>query len=132
VFDITTKQTYKEGDLVFEKLDTPEDALGHKLPGKVRSGDYTYSRVPKKIVKVLCLNDKPYYRYLLDGISNASFSEAQLIKSDEKEQKHKIKKILDKKTVKKIKYRLVWWQGEKKSEATWEPESQLIEDGLKF
>ena len=33
--------------------------------------------------------------------------------------------------MKKQKYYLIWWSGYLKKDATWEPEKQLIEDGLK-
>lgn len=123
---------YKIGDVVHQKLDYPENALGHPQPtSNFRAGDYRYSAIPKKINKVLYFNDKPYYRYLLDGIPNASFSEFELIPSKFTETKYKIKQILNSKILKKQKYYLIWWQGYLKNESTWEPEKQLIEDGLK-
>ena len=126
------KPKYKIGDVVHEKLDTPENALGHKQPTeKFRVGDYRFSSIPKKIVKVLYFDDKPHYRYLLEGIPNASYSENELKPSKEKETKYKVKKILNKKKIKNIVHYLVWWDKFKKSEATWEPEKKLIEDGLK-
>lgn len=131
-FVFEEKPKYKIGDVVFEKLDTPENALGHKQPTeKFRVGDYRFSVIPKKIVNILIFTDKPHYRYLLEGINNASFSENELMPSKEKATKYKVKKILDKKKIKgKIHY-LIWWDKYKKAEATWEPETQLIEDGLK-
>lgn len=76
------KAKYKIGDMVYNKLDWAEDALGKKQPTpQFREGDYRYSQKPQKIVKVLYMNDKPYYRYLLDGIPNASYSENELILS---------------------------------------------------
>ena len=123
---------YKIGDVVHQKLDYPENALGHAQPtSNFRAGDYRYSAIPKMINRVLYFNDPPYYRYLLDGIPNASYSEFELIPSKFKETKYKINKILDKKIVKKQKYYLIWWSGYLKKDATWEPEKQLIEDGLK-
>ena len=47
------------------------------------------------------MNDKPYYRYLLEGIPNASFSEYQLIPSKKKNNKYKVKKIIGKRINKK-------------------------------
>ena len=126
------KPKYKIGDIVHEKIDTPENALGHKQPtNNFRVGDYKFSVIPKKIVKVLFFDDKPHYRYLLEGISNASYSENELRQSKEKETKYKVKKILKKKKIKGVLHYLIWWDNFKKSEATWEAEKELIEDGLK-
>ena len=116
--------------MVHQKLDYPENALGHAQPtSNFRAGDYRYSAIPKMINRVLYFNDPPYYRYLLDGIPNASYSEFELIPSKFKETKYKINKILDKKIAKitKILFNMVVWIFE---QSTWEPEQQLIEDGL--
>ena len=130
-FNSTKPSKYKLGDIVHEKLDYPESALGIKQPtANFRTGDYRYSAIPKRINKVLYFNDKPYYRYLLDGIPNASFSEFELIPSKEKETKYKIKEILQRKVIKKIPHYLIWWFNYLKKDATWEPEYKLIEDGL--
>jgi hypothetical protein len=132
-FEDAGKPKFKEGQIVHEKLDWPENALGKKQPTSAfRSGDYTYSRIPKMITRVLVMNDKPYYRYILKGIPNASFSELELIKSRERAHKYKVKKILKKKRLGGEVYRLVWWAGEKKKEATWEKQKELEKDGLKF
>ena len=132
IVNIETQPKFKVGDVVHYKLDWAESALGHKQPTpNFRVGDYRYSRIPKKIIKVIYMNDKPYYRYLLEGIPNASFSEYQLIQSKEKETKYKVKTIIGKRVNKKITEYLIWWDGYKKDESTWEPEQQLIKDGLK-
>jgi hypothetical protein len=132
-FEDAGKPKFKEGQIVHEKLDWPENALGHKQPTSAfRSGDYTYSRIPKVISQVLVMNDKPYYRYLLQGIPNASFTEHELIKSSHRAPKFKIRKILKKKKIRGEWYRLVWWSGSKKIEATWEKQKELEKDGLVF
>jgi len=126
------KPKYKIGDLVFEKLDCPENALGEKQPTKnFREGDYRYSKIAKKIIKVLYMNDAPYYRYILEGIPNASFSESELMANKEKSFKYIPKKLINKKTVGKKVYYLVWWQGYLKQHSTYEDEKILIEDGYK-
>ena len=80
VYDSRSKQVFQIGDMVYEKLDWSEDALQKKQPtSQRRMGDYTYSRKPKKIVRVLLMNDKPYHRYLLEGMPNVSFSEYELV-----------------------------------------------------
>ena len=129
--DITTKPKFKTGDIVHYKLDWAENALGNKQPTPFfRVGDYRYSRVPKKIIKSLYFNDEPYYRYTLEGMPNASYSEYQLIPSKEKETKYKVKSIIGKRTKnKQIEY-LIWWKGYKKSQSSWEPANKLLEDGF--
>lgn len=132
--DITKTNKFNVGDIVNYKLDWAENALGNKQPTpNFRIGDYKFSRIPKKIVSVLYFNDEPYYRYLLEGMPKVSFSEFQLMKAKgtETETKYKVKKLIDKRVVKKEIQYLVWWDKYKKSESTWEPEKQLIKDGLK-
>jgi hypothetical protein len=41
------------------------------------------------------MNDEPYFRYILDGLPNVSYSEYQLIKSRYKLTRYKVKKIID-------------------------------------
>ena len=121
------------GDVVYEKLNTPENALGHKQNTKnFRVGDYRYSQIPKKIIKVAYFTDKPYHRYILEGLPNVSYSEYELMKAkDEKETKYEVKKIIGKRTKNKKTEYLIWWKNYRKNESTWEPEKNLIEDGLK-
>jgi hypothetical protein len=122
---------FKVGDIVYEKLDWPEDALGHKQPtAKFRAGDYRFSRVPKKIMQVFNMPDQPWFRYQLEGMKNVSYTEAQLRISNEKETKYVVKAILDTRMKnKKIEF-LVHWKNHKKEEATYEPETTLREDGV--
>ncbi len=122
---------YKIGDLVHERLDRPENALGHRQnTEKFREGDYRYSKVPKKIVKIIVMNDKPFYRYMLKGIDNASYAENELFMSKLKEEVHIVKALIGHRGSKKNREYLVWWKGYDKKEATYEPKAQLIEDGL--
>lgn len=122
---------FKLGDIVHYKLDWAENALGNKQPTpNFRVGDFRFSAVPKKIVNVAIFNDEPYYRFILDGMPNVSFSKYELIKSNEDDSKFKVKSIIDKKKIRGRTHYLIWWKGYKKSESTWEPETQLIEDGL--
>ena len=66
---------YKIGDMVHYKLDKPENALGHSQnTDKFREGDLRFSTVPKQIVKVIVMNDEPRYRYMISGITNASYT----------------------------------------------------------
>lgn len=130
-FTYTNNPKFKIGEIVHFKLDYPENALGHKQPTSVfRVGDYRLSAIPKKIVKVLNMNDSPYYRYILEGMPNVSYSEYQLIKSKEKDTKYKVKAIIGDRINKNKKEYLVWWKNYKKNESTYEPKNKLIEDGL--
>jgi len=84
----------KIGQVVHYKLDTPENALGNKQPtSNFRTGDYRYSNVPRKIIQILYFNDEPYFRYILESIKNASYSEYQLIKSKYKQSRYRVKKL---------------------------------------
>lgn len=75
------KQEFKINDLVHVLLDTPEDALGNKQTGKMRTGDYRYDRKARKIVNVLYYTGDVTYRYMVEGITNASYSGGELIRS---------------------------------------------------
>jgi hypothetical protein len=121
---------YKVGDLVHYKLDYPLNALNEKQSNNFRIGDYRYSLEPRKITKVLNYPNPIPFRYMLNGINNMSFTEKQLILSKHTDEKYYVKKIIDKKTVNKKIYYLVWWKNYKKDQSTWEPKDQLISDGL--
>ena len=49
---------------------------------------------------------------------------------NETEEKYIVRKIIGKKTEKKIIYYLVWFKKSLKKDATWEPRSKLLEDNL--
>ncbi len=128
IFDFHAKPNkYKVGDIVSIKLDTPEDALGNKVSGKAREGDIRWSE-PKKIERILYLSPPINYRYLVSGITNASFTEPQIRPSEAKQEVYKVKDIIDKKKEKGKVFYLIWWQGYKKEDATWEPRTSIIED----
>jgi len=123
---------YKVGDIVHYQLSYPENALGNKQPtANFRVGDFRYSPIPKKIEQVFYYNGAIPYRYMLKDMPYVSFTENQLMKSKEKEQKYKVKKIIGKKKEKKITYYLIWFDKYLKKDATWEPEKELLKDGLK-
>jgi len=118
---------YKVGDIVIRKLDTPENALGVQQSGQFREGDVRWSQ-PQKIERVLYYPPPINYRYMLSGINNASFTEAQLKPSEAKQEEFKVKGIIDKRKVNnKVEY-LVQWKGYKKEDNTWEPRKTLMED----
>ena len=125
------KPKYKVGDLVYVVLETPENALGKKLKGLFRNGDYRLTKEPHKILQLLYYHGPPYYRYIVNGFDGVSYQEAELKAAvGETDEKFKVKKIIGKKTVKKVLYYLVWWKGYKRDEATWETAQNLLEDGL--
>lgn len=73
--------TYAVGDSVHRLLDYPKNALGEKQSGTFRQGDFRYEVKPRKIKEIFYYPGKVKYRYQLEGIKNASFSESQLIKA---------------------------------------------------
>jgi hypothetical protein len=123
---------YKKGDMVYHKLEMPEDIFGNKFKdGKFRMGDRRFSNAPKKIQKVIVMNDKPFYRYILKGIKKTSYSDKELRKAtNENETKYIIKHIVKKKKINGITHYLVWFKNELKKNAIWTPENDLIEDGV--
>ena len=133
VSDTSTNPKFKVGDIVFRKSDVPLNALGNKQPtNNFRVGDFRYEKVPRKILQVLNYSGKVPYRYMLESIPDASFTEDQLMIAPEKETetKYKVREIIGKKKIKNKTMYLIWWKGELKKDATYEPESNLIEDGF--
>lgn len=129
--EIKNRPKFKIGDIVHFKLDYPENFnMEKQTTPQFRNGDYRYSQTVRKIVKVIFMNSYPFYRYMLEGLPNVSFSEYELLPSDKKESTFKVKSIIGKKQENKIKYYLVWWENLKRSESSWEPEQQLLEDGM--
>jgi hypothetical protein len=131
--DYSKKQKFKEGDIVFVKTDYPLNALGNKQPtANFRTGDYRFDRkTPRKIVKVIYMSGKVPYRYILEKKPTVSYTEQELMLADkEKESKYIVEKLIGKKKIKGKTFYLVKWKNYKTKEATYEPEDQLIEDGL--
>ena len=126
------KPKYKIGDLVYRKLEVPVDKFGNKLHGsKFRVGDNRFELVPRKIVQVLVYTGVNPYRYILNGFSNVSYSENELIPAkDNNEEKFVVRKIIDKMTKNKIIYYKVWFKRELKKNALWLSKKQLLEDDL--
>ena len=139
--DISTQSKYKVGDVVHYLMEAPKDALGGKLGGGFREGDQRWSQDQRKITQVFSFAGKVSYRYQLEGKTNVSYTDNQLMvgKKDGKkdaapaadQSTFLVNKLLDKrKKGGKIEY-LVWWKTFAKKDATWEPRKQLIEDKLK-
>ena len=122
--DTTKPPKYQVGELVHYALSKPDNAYG-----KFRSGDRRFSIDTKKISFILYYSSSNPYRYLIDGVPNVSFAEAELIPAKGKEQTYIIHKIIGKKKEKGKTFYLVWWKKYKKSQSTWESKEKLIEDG---
>jgi hypothetical protein len=124
-----TKSKYKIGDIVNHMSEFPLSALGNKQPtDKFREGDYRWSLVPRKIVKILHYPGKVAIRYMLDHKSNVSYADYELQKAKEKEEEFTIKKIIGKKSENSKTYYKIWWKGYPRAEATWERRSKLKKD----
>jgi hypothetical protein len=125
--DSSTKNKYNAGDMVFRQLDQPRNSLNEKLHGdNFREGDVRWDIVPKKIKQVLYYPGKVPYRYLLNGIPNASFAEHQLKKADTDDELNEVKKVLDRRLFDDEIHYKIWFYEEKKGEADWYPKSELI------
>lgn len=75
------KPKYRVGDKVHHVLNRPQNAKDKKEIGTWRMGDLRWSQKKKKIVQVLMYPGTTVrYRYLLEGITQASFSGAELKK----------------------------------------------------
>jgi hypothetical protein len=120
---------FKVDDLVYYKLDYPENALGQKQPTpKFRAGDYRWHMIPTKIKKVLFYSGDVPIRYLLNNKPNVSYAESELKTAKEKEEKFIIERFLGVKTMNKKKYYKVKWKNYKVKESNFEEESKLIKD----
>lgn len=125
------KPKYKVDDYVYVKLDIPRSALNKEQnTHNFREGDLRWDLLARKVKKVLIYSGKVPYRYVVDGIPNVAYTEAELrpVPEDKQVQKYIIKDIIGKKKMKGKTYYLVHWKNYKKSEATWEPEDVIKED----
>ena len=121
---------YKVGDLVYRRLEKPVDRYGNKYHNTTfRMGDNRFELVPTKIVKILAYTSPNPWRYILNGYPNVSYAEEELKPAKETDEKFIIKKIIGKKTENRVIYYLVWFKGEKKSQATWQSRKNLLLDG---
>ena len=132
IFDPTKVQgdpKFKMGNLVHRKLDYPKNALGHnQATANFRVGDFRWETNARKIVKVVYMPDAPYYRYVLEGLPNVSYSEIELLSSSEAEPKYIIERFLETKVVNKKRFYKIKWKELPVKNATWEPENELIRD----
>ncbi len=121
---------FKIGEIVYHISEVPKNALNqNQNTSSFRMGDYRWDKTPRKIVKILYYSGDNPFRYLLDNMEHVSYAEYELMKAKgEETNKFIVKKILDKKSVNKKIYYLVWWKGYLKKDATWEPKDNLIKD----
>jgi hypothetical protein len=129
--DMTNEPKYKVGDLVYRRLEKPENDAGQKyLTSKFRAGDRRYHKETRKVVKVLAYSGQDPWRYILNDLPNVSYAENELLPAKEKDQEtYIIENIRGKRKIDgKIHY-LVKWKGYLVKDATWEPEDKLLEDG---
>ena len=75
------KQKFKTGDLVHVALDVPTDVNGNKLSGKFRTGDLRYDPKARKVTRVLYYTGGNLHRYMVEGITNASYADDELFKA---------------------------------------------------
>jgi len=127
--NITQPSKLNVGDLVHRKLDKPQNALSHTLSSDVfREGDYRWTKLPNKITEILFYSGDVTYRYLLNGIKNASFTEDELMLAtdQEKDEQSVIRKILDRRFFDKQNHYHVWFKGELKKNAGWYARKDLL------
>ena len=73
------KPKYKVGDLVNVLLEEPQTILGKKQPTKTfRMQDLRLEKKKRKVIKVLYYSGPQKYRYLIEGLPNASYVESEL------------------------------------------------------
>ena len=125
----TPKAKYKVGDFVKYLLEQPKNIFNEKMSGNFRQGDLFYSNDTKKIVNVIFMSTKPYYRYMLEGISTNSFTNKQLLPvKNVKDTTYNVNSIVNKKIIKKGTFYLVQYFD---NDRLWIAKDELLKDGLK-
>ena len=75
------KPKYKVGDLVNVLLEEPRTMLDKKQPTKnFRMGELRLEKKKRKILKVLYYSGPNHYRYLVDGLPGARYTEQEIKK----------------------------------------------------
>jgi len=121
---------FKVGDVVMRLLDKPKDILGHNQNTvQFREGDVRWDvNQPRKITRILYMNTEPYYRYMLNGFPNVSYSGSELRKTKDKVEKHIINRISDRFKKNGQTYYKVHWKDAKNNKPSWEPRDELMKD----
>lgn len=127
--DMNRIPKFKVGDIVIRKLDVPKNYLNNKESGKFREGDLRWDfHEPRAVLKVF--HYPRNIRYLIEGFPEVSYTEDELMMSEEQESKFAVKALIGKKMINKKVHYLVWYKGELKKDAIWIPMTQLLEDGF--
>jgi hypothetical protein len=74
------------------------------------------------------MNTEPYYRYMLNGFPNVSYSASELRKTKEKVEKHIILRISDRFKKNGKTFYKVHWKDAKNNKPSWEPRDELMKD----
>jgi hypothetical protein len=78
--DMDLPPNYKINDLVYRRLEVPIDKFGNKLHNtNFRQGDVRFEFIPRKVSQVLAYSSPNPWRYILNGLPNVSYAEAELI-----------------------------------------------------
>ena len=97
--------------------------------GSFRQGDLYFSNDTKKIVNAVFMDSKPYYRYMLEGITINSFNDKQLLPvEDAVDSTFNVKSIVNKKIINKKVYHLVQYADRDRLRID---KDNLIKDNLK-
>jgi len=80
---------------VYRAKEIATDDKGNPLANsKFRQGDVRFDlNEAKKVVQVLAYTSKNPWRYILFGLPNVSYAEAELLPAKEKEETHIIKRL---------------------------------------
>ena len=120
---------FKVDDLVYRKLDKPQNMQGvNQNTDYFLSGDIRFEFNARAITDVFFYPNN--IRYRLNGLPFVSYTEDELQSATEEEETFEVREIIGHKTIKKKLNYLVWWRGETKKQATYEPASQLIRDNV--
>jgi hypothetical protein len=134
VTNIMEPSELKVGDLVHRKLNKPKNALNDTLNSDVfREGDYRWDVIPVKINEVLYYAGDVTYRYMINGIKNASFTEDKLMLAEDQEEDEQveIKKIIDRRFFNDEENYHIWMYGELRKDAGWYGREELLKTGNK-
>ena len=74
-----TKPKFKVGQMVNVLYEEPHAMTGKKQPSKnFRMGDLRLEKKKRKVLKVLYYSGPVKYRYLIEGLNNASYTEEEI------------------------------------------------------
>lgn len=138
VFNPDSESKFQVGDYVNRRFDKNQDVFGYKWSDhRTRAGDYTIDKVSRRIEKIIYMNDKPYYRYILEGLPNIAFYDYQLIKSKVQHSTEIVKELIARRKNKNsvLEY-LIQFRTETKPQAkknkNWQTKDDLIKQGLEI